>query len=180
MFDETSHTMVEIATQTEEEEPVEKKRKLPPGRKPGNIKAHRIVELAKALESETEEHEIPESNGSSLYEKGVEDIIESIKVSKKKLSPESEKQQEQIEIIDQFIKAQPTISPAKIQIPAEPEDFNTIKSGEFGENVISETLVDILLRQGKKDKAIEVLKKLIWKFPQKKTYFAAQIEDLKK
>jgi len=45
---------------------------------------------------------------------------------------------------------------------------------------VSETLVDILIQQGKKDKAIEVLKKLIWKFPQKKTYFAAQIEELKK
>ena len=37
-----------------------------------------------------------------------------------------------------------------------------------------------IIKQGKKDKAIEVLKKLIWKFPQKKAYFAAQIEDLKK
>ena len=50
----------------------------------------------------------------------------------------------------------------------------------FGDNIVSETLVEILLKQGKKDKAIEVLKKLIWKFPQKKAYFAAQIEDLKK
>jgi TolA-binding protein len=41
-------------------------------------------------------------------------------------------------------------------------------------------LAQILTRQGKKDKAIEVYKKLIWKFPQKKAYFAAQIEDLKK
>jgi hypothetical protein len=36
-----------------------------------------------------------------------------------------------------------------------------------------------LLSQGKKDKAVEVLRKLIWKFPQKKSYFAAQIEELK-
>ncbi|HNG42094.1 MAG TPA: tetratricopeptide repeat protein, partial [Cyclobacteriaceae bacterium] len=59
-------------------------------------------------------------------------------------------------------------------------DLTEIKNGEFADNVISETLVEILIRQGKKEKAIEVLKKLIWKFPQKKTYFAAQIEDLKK
>ena len=56
----------------------------------------------------------------------------------------------------------------------------TIKSGEFGDNIVSETLVEILIRQGKKDKAIEVLKKLIWKYPQKKAYFASQIEELKK
>jgi hypothetical protein len=96
------------------------------------------------------------------------------------MTPETEKQKEQIEIINQFIKAQPSISPAKSREAAENEDFNTIKNGEFGENVISQTLVDILLKQGKKEKAIEVLKKLIWKFPQKKAYFAAQIEELKK
>ncbi len=177
MLEENSPVIIEEdALASEESDNAEKKRKLPPGRKPGNVKAHRIIELAKALENESEDG----SNGTHGIEKGVEDIIESIKVSKKKISPDSEKQREQIEIIEQFIKAQPSISPAKSSPPADPEDFNTIKNGEFGENVISETLVDILLQQGKKDKAVEVLKKLIWKFPQKKAYFAAQIEELKK
>ena len=52
--------------------------------------------------------------------------------------------------------------------------------GEYGGRFVSETLVEILVKQGKKDRAIEVLKKLIWKYPQKKAYFASQIEDLKK
>ena len=50
----------------------------------------------------------------------------------------------------------------------------------YSDNIVSETLVEILLKQGKKEKAVEVLKKLIWKFPQKKAYFAARIEELKK
>ena len=62
--------------------------------------------------------------------------------------------------------------------PADSSDLAE-KSLLYGDNIVSETLVEILLKQGKKDKAIEVLKKLIWKFPQKKAYFAAQIEDLK-
>ncbi|HEX5171182.1 MAG TPA: hypothetical protein VFW11_18525 [Cyclobacteriaceae bacterium] len=153
------------------------KRKLPPGRKPGNVKAHRIVELVKALEIEAEEFNDEDRNGKHQSE----DIIETIQNSKKKINPESEKQKEQIEIIDQFIKAQPVISPVKGRVTTtNQEDFTSIKSGEFGDNVISETLVDILIHQGKKDKAVEVLKKLIWKFPQKKAYFAAQIEELKK
>jgi hypothetical protein len=41
-------------------------------------------------------------------------------------------------------------------------------------------LVELLLKQGKKEKAVEMLKKLIWKFPQKKAYFAARIQELKK
>jgi hypothetical protein len=107
-------------------------------------------------------------------------LIEEIKTTKKKIAPENEKTKEQIEIIDQFIKAQPSITARTRSEMATAGDLTEVKNGEFADNVISETLVEILIRQGKKEKAIEVLKKLIWKFPQKKTYFAAQIEDLKK
>jgi hypothetical protein len=107
-----------------------------------------------------------------------DELIEEIKNSKRKMKPDGPKQKEQIEIIDQFIKTQPTISKPK-SIPAQAEDL-TEKVDIYGENIVSETLVEILLKQGKKEKAIEMLKKLIWKFPQKKAYFAAQIEELKK
>jgi tetratricopeptide (TPR) repeat protein len=105
-------------------------------------------------------------------------LIEDIKTSKKKIDPESPKTIEQIAIIDQFIKAQPTIKPKSV--PTQQSDLAEVKSGEFTDNIVSETLAEILVRQGKKDKAIEVYRKLIWKFPQKKAYFAAQIEELKK
>ena len=98
--------------------------------------------------------------------------------SKKKLKTESDRQKEQLEIIDQFIKKQPSI-PKATQPVAEAPDLSE-KNSSLTDNIVSETLVEILLRQGKKDKAIEVLKKLIWKFPQKKAIFAAQIEELKK
>lgn len=109
-------------------------------------------------------------------------LLKEIKTTKKKIKPEGPKQKEQIEIIDQFIKAQPTISKNKLtakETPTSKEDLIE-ENLTYGENIVSETLVHILLKQGKKEKAIEVLKKLIWKFPQKKAYFAAQIEDLKK
>jgi tetratricopeptide (TPR) repeat protein len=89
------------------------------------------------------------------------------------------KQKEQIKIIENFIKTQPTLQKPKAEAQVEPTDLSG-GSQHFADNVISETLVEILLKQGKKAKAIEVLKKLIWKFPQKKAYFASQIEDLKK
>lgn len=108
-----------------------------------------------------------------------ETLIEEIKSSKKKIKPEGEKQKEQIEIIDQFIKTQPAISRPKPTVSVQASDLSE-PSGQFGENIVSETLVEILLKQGKKERAIEALKKLIWKFPQKKAYFAAQIEELRK
>ena len=109
-----------------------------------------------------------------------ETILEEITIKKDVIEPESERQKEQIEIIDHFIKTQPTIANPKERQPAAANDLNSIKAGEFGDNIISETLVEILVKQGKKERAIEVLKKLIWKYPQKKAYFASQIEDLRK
>lgn len=111
-----------------------------------------------------------------------EEFIQEIKTTKKKIKPEGSKQKEQIEIIDQFIKSQPSISKNKLaaSIASESKEDLIEKNLTYGENIVSETLVQILLKQGKKEKAMEVLKKLIWKFPQKKAYFAAQIEDLKK
>ncbi|MBX2893843.1 MAG: hypothetical protein KF763_00260 [Cyclobacteriaceae bacterium] len=106
-------------------------------------------------------------------------LLNEIKSQKKKIKPESEKQKEQIEIIDQFIKTQPSL-PKAIVKEGQPKNDLSEPSATYGDNIVSETLVEILLKQGKKDKAVEVLKKLIWKFPQKKAYFAARIEELKK
>ena len=56
----------------------------------------------------------------------------------------------------------------------------SLPSVKFRDDIISENLACIMVKQGKHEKAIDIYKKLIWKFPQKKTYFASQIEELKK
>jgi len=145
--------------------------------KSGKTKKERIVELARALEAER----MSEGTDPVSDKKTGDTLIDEIVNTKTVITPETEKQKKQIEIIDQFIKAQPMIANSKDKpLPIASGDFSTIKSGEFGDNIVSETLVDILIKQGKKDKAVEVLKKLIWKYPQKKAYFAAQIDELKK
>lgn len=107
-----------------------------------------------------------------------EALIDEIASSRKRMAPESESQKEQLEIIDQFISKQPRIQrPTAGSTPAEDLAEN---STELTDSMVSETLVEILLRQGKKERAVEVLRKLIWKFPQKKAIFAAQIDELKK
>ncbi len=88
------------------------------------------------------------------------------------------KNKKQIEIIDRFIKRQPTI--VRKPTTGKPDVDLSKKSVELTNEVVSTTLADLLVSQGKKDRAIEVLKKLIWKFPQKKAIFAARIEELKK
>ena len=148
-------------------------------------KKERIVQLAKELDKVPPAPEEP-AWAEKPIKKGkeknteLEPLVNEIKTTRKKVQPESEKTREQIEIIEQFIKSNPLITPPKSK-PSENQDLaSTLKSGEFGDHIVSETLAEILIRQGKKDKAIEVYKKLIWKFPQKKAYFAAQIEELRK
>lgn len=120
----------------------------------------------------------PEARRKLKPAKEADPLLAEIKSSKKKLKAESPKQKEQNEIIDQFIKTKPVMPKVKPTAPAPDQDLSE-ESSIFSDNIVSETLVELLLKQGKKEKAIEVLKKLIWKFPQKKAYFAAQIEDLK-
>ncbi|MBL7858290.1 MAG: hypothetical protein JNM57_11430 [Cyclobacteriaceae bacterium] len=151
----------------------------PHGRK---SKKERIKELARAIQNKPEEPLKTETGQKPKKQQPqVDSLIEEIKTTKEEIIPAGEKQKEQLHIIEQFIKIQPSIVNTKEkQAAIPPGDLSTIKSGEFSDNIVSETLVEILLKQGKKEKAVEVLKKLIWKFPQKKAYFAAQIEELKK
>jgi hypothetical protein len=138
---------------------------------------HRFEQVVEQLEHSAR----PLSDGTTTHpiEKGElkeADLIEHIK-STKEIKSEGVKQNEQTEIIDHFIKTQPTIN--KLRPVSEPTDL-TEKIELQVTHIVSETLVEILLKQGKKEKAVEMLKKLIWKFPQKKAYFAARIEELKK
>lgn len=130
-----------------------------------------------------------------INQKGVDSKIkkESKKVAKSK-TPKTEKPKkkenkqtntkvrEQIELIDEFIKKQPSLKITKGKAKEKEKDQEDLSkpSANFGEDLISENLAEILVGQGKKDKAIDIYKKLIWKFPQKKAYFATQIEELKK
>jgi hypothetical protein len=148
------------------------------GKESHKNKRAKIIELARAMSNTPADSSV--QTPSKKRRKDQDELLEELQTTKEAIEPENERLKQQIELIDQFIKTQPTITGAKEKNPVPPTDLNSVKSGEFGENIVSETLVEILIKQGKKDRAIEVLKKLIWKYPQKKAYFASQIEDLKK
>lgn len=90
------------------------------------------------------------------------------------------KKVKQNEIIEEFIKKNPSIKtqtgegakPAPVDLSA--------PSQKLKDDLVTENLALIYIKQERKDKAIQVYKKLILKFPQKKSYFAAQIKELQK
>jgi len=100
------------------------------------------------------------------------------------LNPSSVKQQKKVtkaSIIDRFIKENPSISKPK------PETYNTPDlaklSIEDNDDLVTETLARVYMKQGHYDKAIKTYQKLSLKIPEKKAFFASQIEvieELKK
>ncbi|HXA03046.1 MAG TPA: hypothetical protein VNW99_13720 [Cytophagaceae bacterium] len=86
----------------------------------------------------------------------------------------------QKEIIEKFINADPVIPTLKPNTLPENQEDLASGSSRINKNPVSETFAKILLLQGKKDKALEIYEQLILKFPEKKVYFAAEIEKLKK
>ena len=82
-------------------------------------------------------------------------------------------------IIDVFLETQPSISKLKpnSEFTEAPRDLTAnINSG--GESFATETLARIYENQGKNKEAIDIYKNLILKCPEKKAYFANQINKI--
>ncbi len=96
---------------------------------------------------------------------------------------ESEKEQQvgsqnQEEIIETFIRNEPTISRIT---PAETKSSNTDfskPSSVENKQIVTENLAKINAKQGNIQKAIDIYRQLILKFPKKKSYFVAEIDKL--
>lgn len=103
-----------------------------------------------------------------------------------KVEPKVEKREEVAEpkvaaksdLVEKFIKEEPRIKPNKTTF------FNPVnmakKSVQESDEFITETLARIYAKQGNTSKAIRAYQKLSLKFPEKSSYFAALIEELKR
>ncbi len=113
-----------------------------------------------------------ESTGSS----GQLDILQQyLQYVRKQKSP---KQDDQLAVIESFIKRNPTISkPTEASLEQIKADFSQHSTKETGE-LVTENLANIFIKQKKYTKAIEIYHKLSLKYPEKSTYFAQKITEL--
>jgi hypothetical protein len=84
----------------------------------------------------------------------------------------------QSELIDRFIIANPRIEPSRDKAYVPTEDFSKPIVVEAA-GLVTETLAKIYISQGYYSKAMDIYEKLSLKFPEKSSYFAAQIEKVK-
>lgn len=82
------------------------------------------------------------------------------------------------DLIDRFIMANPRIEPVREKTDIPREDIAMPFTEDPG-SFVTETLARIYLNQGYYSKAIDIYEKLSLKFPEKSSYFAAQIEKIK-
>ena len=94
-------------------------------------------------------------------------ILEKIRKRKEELPKEN--------LIDKFLTEQPYIDRKREPENTEDLSANSVKETE----VATERLAEIYALQGLKEKAISTYEKLILKYPEKNTYFASKIQELK-
>ncbi|MBM3435225.1 MAG: hypothetical protein FJY07_03280 [Bacteroidetes bacterium] len=83
------------------------------------------------------------------------------------------------DLIDKFIRDEPRIVPLQKSSFFDP--VTTARhSIEDNDDIVSETLAEVYYKQGNLSKAIKIYRKLSLVNPQKSSYFAAQIEKIRK
>jgi tetratricopeptide (TPR) repeat protein len=93
-----------------------------------------------------------------------------------KVNPIDLEKQKKLALIDKFIEANPKIPPIKKDAET---NIKIELSSENSPYLMTETLARVYLEQNKYDKAIQAYEILILKYPEKSSFFANRISDIK-
>jgi hypothetical protein len=124
--------------------------------------------------------DVQTGTGTSEFHPGLYLTIADYTLEQGSNEPANPPQQEnKMSLIDQFLEHGSDLTRNQEPNKATPyADLAERAVTEYDDNV-TETFVNILVSQGKHEKAVEAFTKLSLKYPEKSIYFAARIEELK-
>lgn len=121
----------------------------------------------------------PRNNDSQKFSEWLT-ILDQDRLKDWRNQKERPKQPNEMSIIDSFLQKDIKIISSKNDdieyTPSNLARLSIVDDGDF----VTQTLADIYYKQGNIQKALNAYKKLLLKYPEKKTYFAARIEKLEK
>lgn len=135
------------------------------------------LEATYGKQTEIDEEEKKVENSGNKEDKTSDNLLNAWLQQQSAERAEKQKHQTR-EIIDQFIEKDPQIQRSEqmdFDSPVDAARMSNVDNEEF----VTETLAKIYAHQGNKEKAIAVYNKLMLKYPQKRTYFAGLIKNLK-
>ncbi len=161
-----------------------------------------LIELQKFVKPQEEKQK--EEDKPVLVKKPYDPEIELVKLEKAQTLPKPEKQDffgwldsfaeeeekeepkprklkmsaEASEMLSNFIKNRPKMT--KMRKDVDPLEVYNSSKESAGNELVTESLAQLHLKQERPDKAIEIYEKMSLQNPQKMTYFAALIEKIKK
>jgi tetratricopeptide (TPR) repeat protein len=158
--------------ETEEKQPAHPESNVSTPKSAGEQKTAQPPEPAKSSPEKTSEEDT-----IAQLKKIIEQRIREIEAEKKLKGEEKKKplsKKVKANIIDEFITNDPSISRSKGEFydPLAKAKQSVVEQ----EDIVSETLANIYFDQGYYKKAVLMYEKLILKFPEKSSYFAALIE----
>lgn len=144
------------------------------------------IEFEVPEEEASEEEVTPMEEDHEVEFELEEDTIEKESYIEPELKAEEQKVNK-MQLIDRFLKDQPKITPRKKEDKNE-ETTSTSRStidvsamgSEVGDDFITETLAQVYKQQGYLDKAMSAYEILSLKYPEKSSFFADQISEIRR
>lgn len=153
------------------------KEATPENFKEETTEAEKKLEIGKPLDfSKSETHSFHQWLQISRIQPIVRENLQENKSMAQEPEPIDEEKKKKAELIDKFIETSPKIPPIK---PGTVFTPNIDLNKEDNSYLMTETLAKVYLEQKKYQKAIQAYEILILKYPEKSSFFADRIKDIK-